>query len=437
MHCLTYGAYPLRQLDNFVYESTATDAELKMIDFGLARLLRSSQDKMHTMCGTISYIAPEVLDENNTKGYTSACDVWSLGVAAYLLLVGQLPFQHADREEQIRLIQRGIPVFDDKRWKKVSPLAIQFVRSLLNRDPKLRPTAEDALNFPWMKLARDYERAALNQGNSPKATLARNVEVFRSLQAFSRLNQIQRVVLELLAFAAPSQDMVELRQIFVALDETGNGTISRKEFKRAMAAHPEFKKSEVTRIFDSIDFDGRGELSYNKFLAATIGTSTKGVDEQALRKVFHLLDTDNDDIVTHADLQRSLGNAISDGEIDAMLLKIGCTSKKLYFGDLLRLMTGKEKNGRWTRRASLGRSAGAIPAVGELEQGTGSFNSSSFNKSKVRRSFTLGAIEGDLVTNANEAASNGPDVVRPKWLARMRSIEKLHDEVLVRRSSRS
>jgi calcium-dependent protein kinase len=59
-----------------VFESTAADAELKLIDFGLSRHF-SADEVMHVPVGTPYSIAPEVL----TGSYTSACDLWSLGMS--------------------------------------------------------------------------------------------------------------------------------------------------------------------------------------------------------------------------------------------------------------------------------------------------------------------------------------------------------------------
>ena len=52
----------------------------------------------HLPAGTLTYMAPEVLTgrgEGGLQGYTSACDMWSLGVVAYMLLSGRRPFHHA------------------------------------------------------------------------------------------------------------------------------------------------------------------------------------------------------------------------------------------------------------------------------------------------------------------------------------------------------
>mmetsp|Transcript_25879 Transcript_25879/g.62514 ORF Transcript_25879/g.62514 Transcript_25879/m.62514 type:complete len:639 (+) Transcript_25879:149-2065(+) len=382
------------KLANFCFESDAPDAELKMIDFGLSRLLMSNGQHMQTCCGTIAYMAPEVLSESI---YTSSCDMWSLGVVAYHLLAGHKPFDNKDKTKLKRLILNGKANFNGRDWQRHSKLAVDFVMALLRVLPSQRLTAKKALEHPWIMAAR----TASNKGIDPSLSLALNTHVFRSLQAFSTLTQIQQAVLELMAFAAPSEHIAEMRKVFVALDFKGTGRISQKQFTRlAMAAHPEFGEREAKRIFDSIDFDGRNELSYTKFLAATLHPDD--IDEQSLRKVFSLLDTDDDDIITQQDLQRSLGNAISKEEISGMLQKIGCANGKLFFGDVLRLMQGS-RNGMHKRPSRL-------------------------SADSMKRASTLSAVPDDM----NPALS---PIAAMNWLGKQRSIENLYEQVLSKRAS--
>ena len=58
---------------------------IKVTDFGLAHMkgLPGCDDLMHSKCGTLCYMAPEVLDTRHE--YTKMCDVWSLGVIMYTL----------------------------------------------------------------------------------------------------------------------------------------------------------------------------------------------------------------------------------------------------------------------------------------------------------------------------------------------------------------
>merc|ERR1719183_2388648 len=75
------------KLENFLYESAKSD-HLKLIDFGFSKVWEPNT-KMALSCGTLSYVAPEVL----AKDYTSQCDMWSFGVIVFILLVGYMPFQ--------------------------------------------------------------------------------------------------------------------------------------------------------------------------------------------------------------------------------------------------------------------------------------------------------------------------------------------------------
>lgn len=76
------------KLENFIFESKDEASDVKLIDFGLSSKYGSSLRRMHTMVGTPYYIAPEVLNQAETgnRGYTHACDCWSLGVIAYMLV---------------------------------------------------------------------------------------------------------------------------------------------------------------------------------------------------------------------------------------------------------------------------------------------------------------------------------------------------------------
>jgi calcium/calmodulin-dependent protein kinase I len=74
--------------ENLLYADETEDAEIKIADFGLAKLLNQSH-VMATACGTPGYVAPEILEG---KAYTEKVDCWSLGVILYIILCGFPPF---------------------------------------------------------------------------------------------------------------------------------------------------------------------------------------------------------------------------------------------------------------------------------------------------------------------------------------------------------
>ena len=78
--------------ENILLASKAPDAELKITDFGLSKIVALAPDAaMSSRCGTPGYVAPEVLT-GGTSGYGKACDMWSVGVIVYILLCAAPPF---------------------------------------------------------------------------------------------------------------------------------------------------------------------------------------------------------------------------------------------------------------------------------------------------------------------------------------------------------
>lgn len=148
------------QLENFIFESKDVDSNIKLIDFGLSAKYGSSIRRMHTMVGTAYYIAPEVLNQaeggtfGSSGGYTQACDLWSLGVIAYMLLSGTPPFKGRRDREVLAAVRKGKYTLSGPRWETVSDAAKDFIRRLLVYNPAKRMSAEQALKHPWLLRAK-------------------------------------------------------------------------------------------------------------------------------------------------------------------------------------------------------------------------------------------------------------------------------------------
>ncbi|KOO32313.1 calcium-dependent protein [Chrysochromulina tobinii] len=386
------------KLDNFVYESTAQDAELKLIDFGLSHVAARGRGEVETMTGrvgTLSYMAPEVLLRHP---YTAACDMWSLGVVAFILLSGRRPFHCRDRQEKIQRILTTEPSFGTS-WATTSAQAIDFVRRLLVKEPELRMTAQEAMRHEW--ILKSKADSVGKELRNPMAAIAHNSHVLRSMQAFSGASMMHKVALELLAFATPSAEVDDMRRVFYAIDTDGSGTISRDEFDAAMGAHPELNSQALKSLFDTLDFAKKGELGYNEFLAATLGGSQKlqNLDEETVRNVFQMIDRDSDGIVTRDDLMQCLGANTTEEELDVMFAQLGKKADgKLFFMDLYRLMSGKD--GTKHAGITLKRSVTLSPQPeGEVKSRGPSF-------SQVGRSSTM----SNVVLHTEASAHNAEDL---------------------------
>ncbi|KAM9838156.1 serine/threonine-protein kinase DCLK3 [Aulostomus maculatus] len=134
--------------ENLLLEQVAAGiSRLKLGDFGLAMVVT---EPVFTICGTPTYVAPEILSET---GYGVEVDVWALGVILYILLCGFPPFRSRDRdqEELFQIIKQGQLHFLPPYWDTISEEARSLVRALLQPDPTVRMTAEQTLLNPWVK----------------------------------------------------------------------------------------------------------------------------------------------------------------------------------------------------------------------------------------------------------------------------------------------
>lgn len=104
------------------------EGHIKITDFGLSKEAIDHDKRAYSFCGTVEYMAPEVV---NRRGHTQSADWWSFGVLMFEMLTGSLPFQGKDRKETMALILKaklGMPQF-------LSAEAQSLLRALFKRNP--------------------------------------------------------------------------------------------------------------------------------------------------------------------------------------------------------------------------------------------------------------------------------------------------------------
>jgi serine/threonine protein kinase len=105
------------------------DGHLKLADFGFAKEIK--QDSTGTFCGTIDFMAPEIVQ---SKSYSYGVDSWALGVLGYQLIFGESPFYDANRE---RMFSRIVSLRPDFPLDADSG-TVDFLQKLLIKNPKHR-----------------------------------------------------------------------------------------------------------------------------------------------------------------------------------------------------------------------------------------------------------------------------------------------------------
>ena len=135
---------------------------VKICDFGIGIILSSENQSLHNHCGTPLYIAPEIILSTKEEGYKGfPVDIWSAGIALYIMLSGKLPFnidEYQDdidgynnnaKEKNIKL-KSEIVNKNPKPIENISDEARNLLNGILNKNPKKRLTCDEILNHPWL-----------------------------------------------------------------------------------------------------------------------------------------------------------------------------------------------------------------------------------------------------------------------------------------------
>ena len=124
--------------------------EVKIGDFGLAKKFAYIGEKIKDHCGTLQYMAPEVVDKKSESSYE--VDIWAIGVILYYLIIGKLPFKSSNQEETEEKIKKV-----DYTYPKdaiISDAAKDLISQILVKDPIKRPSLRQILMHDFFKLGR-------------------------------------------------------------------------------------------------------------------------------------------------------------------------------------------------------------------------------------------------------------------------------------------
>lgn len=195
-----------------LFTDHSNDSAIKVIDFGMATKLPSHSIVMNEVCGTvgmfapqyclvnlcricndffllllllfnlkkkwgIGYVAPEVIMH---RIYEPPCDVFSLGVILYIILVGSAPFAGNSSQAILHRTIQGSYNTECRAWKRLSPEAQDLISRMLEIRPRNRITARDILRHPWI-LTKASEKCDLH--------------VVRSIQQFNAKRKLRGAVI--------------------------------------------------------------------------------------------------------------------------------------------------------------------------------------------------------------------------------------------------
>lgn len=259
--------------ENILFESTDSNARLRLVDFGFARLLPNPMEQqLKTPCFTLQYAAPEVLDVGDSQPeYNEQCDLWSLGVVLFTMLSGQVPFHARSRQESATEIMQRICraefSFEGDAWTNVSADAKNLITGLLTVDPKKRLSMHELTAHMWLKSSASMDTPLQTPSILPSSA----DETFNeTLRAFLHANRDGFHLLDVAA--APLMKRRGIKRQSGDKDASGNTKSSRVTQFECLPEEQEMEMTSSTSRPSNL-----GMMNYREPNSGTI-RETRGSD---------------------------------------------------------------------------------------------------------------------------------------------------------------
>eukprot|EP00004_Rigifila_ramosa_P005385 TRINITY_DN1589_c0_g1_i1.p1 TRINITY_DN1589_c0_g1~~TRINITY_DN1589_c0_g1_i1.p1 ORF type:complete len:578 (-),score=101.71 TRINITY_DN1589_c0_g1_i1:58-1791(-) len=120
------------------------DGRLKISDFGVAHISQGDHEAILRTAGSPAFLAPEICSGQPFLG--PPIDVWAMGVTAFMMLFGHMPFTGETLLAIYDSIQHTEPVFP----RTLSPALHKFLQSVLTKDPEKRATIAELKTDAWV-----------------------------------------------------------------------------------------------------------------------------------------------------------------------------------------------------------------------------------------------------------------------------------------------
>ena len=290
--------------------------ELKLIDFGAAKIFTKYKKQFEDTVGTLVYCSPEVLKNN----YDSKCDIWSCGVIMYILLSGEIPFAGDTEEEIMKSIINKQPSFDSSFFLNVSDNAKDLIKKCLNKNKNQRINAKEALNHLFFNNDID----PYNLFNEDLTIIMH--KVLNRLKNFSTSSKFHQAILVFIAYNfAEKKQTQELKRVFFAINKDMDGKIKLKELYKAFQTNKmKMTKDEVAKIIKEIDFNKSGYIEYEEFIRAALRKEDLFTDIN-LKEAFDLFDINKKGYFTSNEMKEVLGmnSNVDQDVVDKILIDVG------------------------------------------------------------------------------------------------------------------
>ena len=214
----------------------------------------------------------------------------------YILLCGYPHFNGNSNVDIYHAIQNNPPYFNGEEWKDITKEAIDLIKNMLNKQSTKRFSAEQCLNHKWFKLLEHDNKNKIESKLNNKI----QIRVINKMADFVNENRFKQAVLQFISTQFNlKKEEDDLKALFAEFDIKQKGQISKEVFYEKLShLYGENDGKDICdKIFERLDLDGSGEISYDEFLSAMID-GKKVITEDRLLKAFKMFDKDGNGVLS-------------------------------------------------------------------------------------------------------------------------------------------
>lgn len=293
------------------------------------------------------YIAPEFIEGK----YNNKVDIWSVGIIAYLLFVGEPPFKGTKSEVLYKISHKTIQFPENlNKYKKA------LLKRMLAPNPNDRAEADELLKDEYfhvepVDLVSQY---GLEPGSVSSPPVVSDDAAQKEDDAFHALSNVstfvsnsnlkRSVISYIVSRKLYDENNRKLIKIFQELDSDNTGSVETKEiylkYKKFFPGTSAEQWKTIQSLIDIADTNKNGKLEYGEFLTV-LTLKNKEMNKKTLREIFDFYDENKNGVIEPTDIREIFEDTgLSDKQIHEILAEITSTgNRNLTFDDFYKLIT--------------------------------------------------------------------------------------------------
>lgn len=296
---------------------------VKIISFASAAIGERFTEKY----GCALYMAPEVFNEN----YDSRCDIWSLGVCFYAMVIGHQPFQGKTVPDIIKKVN-SMKLLKTNLWKKLPKSMKNFIKSMIQKESS-RPYAEDLLDSKFiMKFSSRMAEFVLLKYLKALKDIDSGQEYLMKVQF---ANRVKKILVRTLESRKLIPNLNFLEEIWNKIDKQHLKVVTIQAVETYFSSLPTEYQDHFERMneaFKHYDSSKNNTMTYLDFLSTLI----RMTDKNLITLVFELLDEESNGVITASNLCKV--SAETDEGSFAILFEESMGKKSISKEELISLM---------------------------------------------------------------------------------------------------